>query len=236
MTSNGATQLYDQVVSTSSSKQLVQSTGNVVSSLGAIESVSIMTVNLWYPMENMKPPGFGYLIPRSVPAEQNPENALGVFFDSDVIAERGPDEPAGTKLFVLMGGHYYKGRRPPSEEEAIAQAKAVLERHVGIPRDTPCHAMARLAEDCIPQHNVGHHDLLVAADEQLASGFDGQLIAANGSYGRVGAMGALRNGYEAAKSVTSDEGWSGLDPSILNRAIGNVPRTAIPCRDAPSNA
>ena len=76
-------------------------------SLKQFESVSIMAVNLWFPEPNLKPPGFGYLIPRSVSKELNPHHALGVFFDSD-IGNNHPEEPEGTKLFVLMGGHHYE--------------------------------------------------------------------------------------------------------------------------------
>lgn len=225
-------QTYDHVISTTSSDTLVESTGDALSTLSGIESVSIMTVNLWYPVEGMKPPGFGYLIPRALPAAQNPERALGVFFDSDVIAERAPDEPPGTKLFVLMGGHHYRDGRdpPPSEAEAVDQAKALLERHLGIPRDTPCHAMARLARDCIPQHNVGHVELLRHAGRQIADEFGGRLSVANGSYGRIGAMGALRNAHGAAFNVIEDQGKSGLENFASDVHIVDVPTANIPCR------
>ncbi|XWW93154.1 hypothetical protein V2A60_001083 [Cordyceps javanica] len=235
VTSKDQSQLYDHVVSTSSSDELVKSTGDTLSTLADIESVSIMTVNLWYPIENMKPPGFGYLIPHAVPAAQNPERALGVFFDSDVISERGPDEPAGTKLFVLMGGHYYGSHgdaaaAAPSEDEAVAQARSLLERHLGIPRGTPCHAMARLARGCIPQHNVGHGAMLRCGDEQLTAAFGGRLTVANGSYGRIGAMGALRNAHGAAHAVVSGHKSSGLEDFTRDPVIADVPITEIPCR------
>lgn len=45
-------------------------------------SVTVMTVNLYYPQANMHPQGFGYLIPLATPFEQNPERALGVTFDT----------------------------------------------------------------------------------------------------------------------------------------------------------
>lgn len=49
-------------------------------------SVNVMVVNLYYSNPNLIPPehtGFGYLIPRSVPFDQNPERALGVIFGSE---------------------------------------------------------------------------------------------------------------------------------------------------------
>lgn len=218
------------MISTTSNQELVKSTGNSLLALATIESVSIMAVNLWYPIENLKPPGFGYLIPRTVPEEQNPERALGVFFDSDVITERGPDEPPGTKLFVLMGGHYYNGREPPAEEDAIRQAKAVVERHLGIPQSTPCHALARLNRNCIPQHNVGHSSALRYADQQLHQEFGGRLTVANGAYGRIGAMGALRNGYEAARIAFEGSPSNGLADFIGKHPLYSIRQDEIPCR------
>lgn len=225
---------YDRVVSTTPSKQLLAATNNAIPSLTNLQSVSIMTVNLWYPLENIKPPGFGYLIPRSIGADKNPARALGVFFDSDVATTRSPDEPAGTKLFVLMGGHYYDPSDPdaitiPSEEEAIEQAKTLVEQHLGIPRDTPCHAMSRLAEDCIPQHFVGHRDKMAAADEEIQAGFGGRLAVAGGSYTKIGAMGAIRSGYDIAREIVEDRNPTGLEefrefpPQFLGLPLHRIP-------------
>ncbi|EGR50591.1 uncharacterized protein TRIREDRAFT_57263, partial [Trichoderma reesei QM6a] len=226
---------YHKVISTLPSQHLARIT-DTLPSLASSHAVSIMTVNIWYPQTNLKPPGFGYLIPLSVPAEQNPERALGVFFDSDV-GVRGPDEPAGTKLFVLMGGHYYDKKQPgasvrvPSEEEAIEQAKRVLERHLGIPQSTPCFAMARLASECIPQYVCGHQDTMAAADEDLRDSFDGRLAVAGGSYTKIGAMGALRNGYDIANTVVRED-WltTGLEQLEFPTQFCGVPTERIPVR------
>ncbi|PTB64159.1 Protoporphyrinogen oxidase [Trichoderma citrinoviride] len=229
---------YHKVISTLPSQHLARIT-DALPSLAPSHAVSIMTVNIWYPQPNLKPPGFGYLIPLSVPAEQNPERALGVFFDSDV-GVRGPDEPPGTKLFVLMGGHYYddKKQQPgaasvhvPSEEEAVQQAKRVLERHLGIPQSTPCFAMARLASGCIPQYVCGHQDAMAAADEDLRDSFDGRLAVAGGSYTKIGAMGALRNGYDIASTVARED-WltTGLEQLEFPTQFCGVPTERIPVR------
>lgn len=186
----------------------------------------MMTVNLWFPQENIKPPGFGYLIPRSVSEEYNPERALGVFFDSDVES-RSPDEPAGTKLFVLMGGHYYDGKTPPTEEEAIEQARAVLERHLHIPRDAPCKAVARFARECIPQHYVGHAVRMSAANHELRQHFGGKLAVAGGSYTRIGLMASLRAGYDTATRFSS----GGVDATGLEFADYTGNFTEVPLED-----
>ncbi|GJN72925.1 oxygen-dependent protoporphyrinogen oxidase [Purpureocillium lilacinum] len=237
---NASPATYDRVISTVSSQDLARATGDKLPSLADTHSVSIWTVNVWYPRTDLKPPGFGYLIPRSVPREHNPERALGVFFDSDVGAAARPDEPPGTKLFVLLGGHYYDSGPPPPETEAdaIAQAKALLERHLDIPASTPCFAMARFAKECIPQHYVGHHDRMMQADQELRDGFDGRLAVAGGSYSKIGAMGALRAGYDVATQTTAggeagnEAGWftTGLEHLEFPEPFVGVPVGKIPVR------
>lgn len=199
-------------------------------SLAEIPSVSIMVVNLFYPKEIQKPrgQGLGYLIPRTVAPEMNPERALGVFFDSDVNGWE-PDEPkGGTKLTVLMGGHYYGTELdPPSEDEAIRQAKAVLERHLGIPHDTPAFATARLAKNCIPQANVGHGHRLMRARAALTTDFGGRLAVAGGAYSRIGVMGALRAGHDAARKIANGD-WQGTGlPSTLWPEMVQVKRSIL---------
>ncbi|KZZ94772.1 protoporphyrinogen oxidase [Moelleriella libera RCEF 2490] len=241
---------YDRVIATITSEALARITADKLPSLADTRSVSVMTVNMWYPRQGLKPRGFGYLIPRSVPREQNPERALGVFFDSDIGARTSVDEPHGTKLFVLMGGHYYESGAsppPPSEAVAVEQAKSLLERHLGIPASTPCFALARLARDCIPQHHVGHHDRMVQADQELRDAFAGRLAVAGGSYTKIGAMAALRAGYDIAKQTVSgssssnggggggsegDDGWrtTGLEQFEFAGDIVDVPVREITVR------
>ncbi|KAI5463042.1 hypothetical protein BGZ63DRAFT_352482 [Mariannaea sp. PMI_226] len=211
---DGRPDVYHKVISTMTAQDLARAADGKLPTLAKSEAVDIMTVNLWFPDEDIKPPGTGYLIPRTVAPEVNPDHVLGVFFDSDVQT-RGPDEPAGTKLFVLMGGHYYQqpGVSPPSETEAIAQARSVLERHLGISRDRPCHAVARLAKQCIPQHYVGHQESMVEAQRELRGAYGGRLAVAGGSYTRIGAVAALRAGYDIAHHMTK-ENWldvTGID-------------------------
>ncbi|KAG5929426.1 hypothetical protein E4U42_005893 [Claviceps africana] len=231
---SASTCTYDRVISTLTSQDLARLTGDKLPSLAKSHSVSIMTVNLWYPKENLKPPGFGYLIPRSVSPEHNMERALGVFYDSDVGAAASPDEPPGTKLFVLMGGHYYdSGAPPPSEADAVDQAKALLERHLGIPIDTPCFALSRFAKECIPQHFVGHTDRMMQADRELRDHFAGRLAVAGGSYSKIGAMGSIRAGYDIAKqTVSTSDGWytTGLESLEFPEKIVGVPISSIPVR------
>ncbi|KAF7548377.1 hypothetical protein G7Z17_g7092 [Cylindrodendrum hubeiense] len=214
--------MYHKVISTISGQALAGATHGDLPSLAKSHSVDVMTVNFWFPQENIKPPGTGYLIPSTVPPEANPENVLGVFFDSD-IQTRGPDEPAGTKLFVLMGGHFYDrpGVSPPSEAEAILQARAVLERHLGIPRDAPCHAIAGLAKQCIPQHYVGHQERMRAAHGELRNAFKGRLAVAGGSYTRIGVAASMRAGYDIATAVAGENSLTTTGLEVLDTDTNN---------------
>lgn len=218
---------YDKVIATVSGPAVASMTGDKLPSLARIPAVSMMVVSVWYPHTDMKKyPGLGYLIPRTIAPELNPECALGVFFDSDV-GLAGPDEPPGTKLTVLMGGHYYGVVEPPSEELAVQQAKAILERHLDIPADTPCFTTARFAKDCIPQHNVGHLPCVTSAHVALAESFGGRLAVAGGSYTRNGVVPSMRAGHDAARDVANGD-WdaTGLahfwDPNLVQMSREEV--------------
>ncbi|KAL0938773.1 protoporphyrinogen oxidase [Colletotrichum truncatum] len=193
---------FDKVISTTTSNALYNITSGALPSLAQSPNVSIMAVNVWYPDPklNKKSPGVGYLVPRSV--EDNLEGLLGVFFDSDVLP-RAEGEPEGTKFFVLMGGHYWDHiASPPSSEEGIRMAKAVLERHLGIPADQPCFAMARFAKDCIPQHHVGHWQRMDRASSELQYAFNGKVAVAGGSYTAIGVTSGIRAAYDLAMQIT----------------------------------
>ncbi|KIL94510.1 protoporphyrinogen oxidase [Fusarium avenaceum] len=224
-------QIYDKVISTFSAQQTARLTGDKLPALSTAHSVSVMTVNVWFPQEDLKPPGFGYLIPNTVAPELNPEHALGVFFDSDV-GTRSKDEPAGTKLFVLMGGHYYDRPdvTPPTEEEAIIQARNLLERHLGIPRDAPAYATANFAKECIPQHYVGHQDRLRNAHAELTESFGGRLAVAGGSYSRIGTIASLRAGYDAATATKEGLEATGLEYLLNIQQFAVVDTDEIPVR------
>ncbi|KAH8177585.1 flavin containing amine oxidoreductase domain-containing protein [Sarocladium implicatum] len=201
---NGAIEHFDKVFTTVGAETLDKLAPGKLPCLERFESVSIMAVNLWFPEPNLKPPGFGYLIPRSVKEDLNPHHALGVFFDSD-IENNHPEEPEGTKLFVLMGGHHYNkpGVKIPTPDEAIIQARQLLERHLGIPMSLPCHAEANFSRDCIPQHHVGFQPLLQDLNSELETQFEGRLNPIGGAFSRIGGMAALRDGFIA--------GTTGLD-------------------------
>lgn len=160
-----------------------------------------MVVNLYYDRPDLIPyRGFGYLIPRSIPYQQNPEQALGVIFASE--SSTGQDTAPGTKLTVMFGGHWWDDlaeSKYPDEETAIELAYSLLERHLGI-KDRPAVAKARLQKGAIPQYTVGHLSRMNELSQAVRDEFDHRLTLAGNWYGvhGVGINDCVRQAYLAA--------------------------------------
>jgi oxygen-dependent protoporphyrinogen oxidase len=172
-----------------------------------------MTVNLYFPQPSLHGvQGFGYLIPQSVPFEQNPERALGVIFDSDAVT--GQDTADGTKLTVMLGGHWWDGwEHYPSEEEGLELARSVIRRHLGI-TDEPLASHVNLSKDCIPQYTVGFDDRLKAYGQKLKDDYRGRVRVVGNLYNGVGVNDCIKGAWMVAKSLRGDgwkERWTGLE-------------------------
>ncbi|KAI9644902.1 oxygen-dependent protoporphyrinogen oxidase [Ciborinia camelliae] len=195
---------HSYAISTISARTLSTKTSSsdddsLLPSLAETESVTVMVVNLYYRDEDLLPErGFGYLIPRSIPVEQNPEFALGVVFDSE--ATDGQDTIPGTKVTVMLGGHWWDCfTEYPDEEEGASMAKSVLKRHLMIDEE-PEMVHVSLQKDCIPQYTVGHEQRLEQAHYELLIAYKGRLAVAGNSYTGVGVNDCIK----AAKVVASD--------------------------------
>lgn len=197
-----------------------------------------MVVNLFFSDPDVLPVhGFGYLIPRSVPYAQNPERALGVVFDSD--ATIGQDSMPGTKVTVMLGGHWWdQWDSYPDEDEGASMAKAILRRHLKIGKE-PDAIRVSLQKDCIPQYTVGHHERLRIGDRELAKNFNHRLIVAGNSYTGVGLNDCVRAGREVAQGLADGQPTTGLSWYFDNQAKYTVKtahlnykpwRTVIPRR------
>ncbi|KAI9819088.1 MAG: oxygen-dependent protoporphyrinogen oxidase [Phylliscum demangeonii] len=202
---NRSTVSFPTVLSTIPARALARLTPEqpLLTPLAGIHAVSVAVVNVYYADPALLPAhGFGYLIPRSVPWALNPECALGVVFDSDTVP--GLDSaPAGTKLTVILGGHWWDGRpRLPDEAEAGYQARAVLARHLGIVHE-PRAVRVSLQRDCIPQYVVGHHARLAQADVGLKRAFHGRLRVAGCSYHGISVNDCIRAGLVAAGGIAA---------------------------------
>ncbi|KAF2101629.1 Protoporphyrinogen oxidase, partial [Rhizodiscina lignyota] len=199
---------YDTVISTlphNSFASLLPWAASDSSQVPPMPNVSVMVVNLWFRNSSLldSVPGFGYLIPRAVPYHQNPECALGVIFDTFATAgqDQSLDEqtpvqevkPNGTKLTVILGGHWWSGWEAlPSTSEGINMARTVLARHMGI-TEAPDEVQATLQRDCIPQYTVGHADRMRDFHYKLLREYGGNLRVAGASYGGVGVNDCVRS-------------------------------------------
>ena len=178
--------------------------------------VSVMVVNLFYESPHVLPVhGFGYLLPRSVPLEQNPEAALGVIFDTDALPKQ--DNVPGTKITVILGGHWWDGWDVlPSEEDGAQMAKSTLKRHLRI-EEEPRAARVTLQKNCIPQYNVGHDHLMSEASHDLVQSFDSRLRVAGSSYTGVGVNDCVRSARDVVKGLVDGTGKTGLDTFAAGR-------------------
>jgi oxygen-dependent protoporphyrinogen oxidase len=180
-------------------------TTHTLPALLAIPSVTVMVVNLFYRSPFLLPEaGFGYLIPRSISFSQNPECALGVVYDS--YSSVGQDAAPGTKVTVMLGGHWWDAfDHYPSEEEGVEMAIAVLRRHLNI-TDVPDKMMVGLQEDCIPQYTVGHEMRLKSAHSQLMGAFKGKLSVAGNWVEGVGLNDCVRGARDLVLKLKGTAG------------------------------
>ena len=176
------------------------------------DAVTVMVVNLFFSNPNVLPiHGFGYLLPRSIALEQNPERALGVVFDSE--ASLGQGDAPGTKITVMLGGHWWDGFGTyPTDEEGARMAKTVLKRHLNVSEE-PAAVIVSLQRDCIPQYSVGHEDRMAAASKVL-EGWNGRLRVAGNSYTGVGLNDCVRAARDVVKGLVEGTGKTGLDSFV----------------------
>lgn len=224
----GKPAMYDKAISTVFARTLADMTDGVLPSLAQSEAVTLQVVNLWYPKPLLNAPhhGFGYLIPQTVPFENNPESVLGVLFDSDrdlFGGEPRPDAVPGTSLTVMMGGHLWDGLPAsfrPDAESAIELAKSAVARQLGIPATEPVYAGTKACQMCIPQHRVGHFARMARAHRELQSAFRGRLMVAGTSYAPPGVLTSLRSARDAADQVLGT--WRSDDESPWVASIGDT--------------
>ena len=214
---------FDYVISTLSSKALSVLAPGRLDVLSQTPSVTVMVVNLFYSNPSLLPVhGFGYLLPRSLPFVQNPERALGVVFDSD--ATIGQDNIPGTKVTVMLGGHWWDGWDVyPDEEEGANMAKSILARHLKI-REEPQAVRVGLQKDCIPQYTVGHSQRMETAREDLEKHFHGRLRVAGNSYAGVGLNDCVRSARDVVDGLVTGKGKTGLESFRKEDTWKKVPK------------
>jgi oxygen-dependent protoporphyrinogen oxidase len=187
-----------------------------------------MTVNLYYSNPSLlAQQGFGYLIPQSVPFEQNPERALGVIFDSS--ATNGQDTVDGTKLTVMIGGHWWNGWAAyPDSYEGLEMAKSVVQRHLGITEEPTAH-FVNLSHDCIPQYTLGYEDRLKDFANGITDEFKGRLRVVGNQFNGVGVNDCITGAWNLARGMRG-EGWKSRNCG-LERVMDTRPWRVVEAAD-----
>lgn len=116
----------------------------------------------------------------------------------------GQDTASGTKLAVILGGHWWEGWSEsdmPSEEDGIRMAKSVIARHLNVTEE-PLVAKARLQKDCIPQYQVGYRDHMGKIHRELLQAFDGRLkVMGTWWQGGVGVNDCIKAAQETSMRI-----------------------------------
>ncbi|BGP40042.1 oxygen-dependent protoporphyrinogen oxidase [Rhodotorula kratochvilovae] len=174
----------------------------------SLPATTVSVVNLSFPAPPpdappLFPPGFGYLIPRTVPASHNPHSALGVIFDSDVQPDVDSSRTAGlVKVSLLLGGSYWLDRHPlpsPSHDKLVAAARETLALHFPATEfPAPTHAFTSTHRECIPQVPPGSGPAFQAFGERLKRA--GNVAVVGGGFGAVGVNGCVKAAWEVGRS------------------------------------
>ncbi|KAI9767417.1 MAG: oxygen-dependent protoporphyrinogen oxidase [Geoglossum simile] len=201
---------YNHVISTLPAQMLHSLTPpTMLSTLALTPSVTVMVVNLFYSTPNLSVQGFGYLLPSSIPYDQNPERCLGVVFDSH--AAPGLDTALGTKITIMLGGHWWDGWPSyPNNDDGIAMAKNLLARHLGI-KGEPVASHVTLQRDCIPQYTVGHHMRMQKALWELGGDAWRGLSVAGAAFNGVGVNDCVRGARDVVKALGKGRPVTGLE-------------------------
>ena len=157
---------------------------------------------------------------------QNPTSALGVIFDSCVI----PDKVPGTKLTVMLGGHYWDTKHPEGagidKDMLYDMAKRTLATQLGITTQPTVWA-ANIWKNAIPQYTVGHRKRMVQAHEDITANFGGRLIVAGSSFNGVGVNDCVQGAKQAASSLLAEKGDTGLESYMTKPVYVPTPKLDI---------
>lgn len=119
----------------------------------------------------------------------------------------GQDTAPGTKLTVMLGGHWWDGwalEDLPTEEQLIDMAKTLLARHLKI-MQAPLVAKARLNMEAIPQYTVGYRQRMATIHQGLMDEFQGRLkVAGPWWQGGVGVNDCVMSGHMTAFNIREE--------------------------------
>lgn len=130
----------------------------------------------------------------------------------------------GTKLTVMLGGHWWDGWPAyPDEQQGLQLAEALLERHLGI-KEEPEAWQVNLQKDCIPQYEVGHEAKLRKAHNNLWQEYRGRLRVAGSWMSGVGVNDCLRSAWDVVRSLREGRDGTGLEHVGTNEYVRIKPQ------------
>ncbi|SNX86212.1 related to HEM14 - Protoporphyrinogen oxidase involved in heme biosynthetic pathway [Melanopsichium pennsylvanicum] len=157
--------------------------------------------------------GFGYLIPRTTPGNQ--DGILGVVFDSDAIPDQDSSNASQrpVKLTVMMGGSHWSSLSTlPSEQDMKDRAIMAVSTHLGIDssllQDSSKVAVkATLQKECIPWYTVGHPVRMAKLHEALMKDaiLANKLTLVGASYTGVSLNDCVAYATEAVEQIVAAE-------------------------------
>ncbi|GAA5874189.1 hypothetical protein JCM3774_006759 [Rhodotorula dairenensis] len=168
------------------------------------------------------PPGFGYLVPRTVPVTQNPHRVLGVLFDTDVQPDVDSAREQGlVKVSVLLGGSYWLDQHPPpspSHEDLVRAALETLRLHFPATEfPEPIHTFSNTHRDCIPQVPPNSLGTFRAFGERLRHEGNGSLAVVGGGFSTVGVNGCVKSAWEVGTALAEVS-----NGEVENKEAGHV--------------
>ncbi|PWY98749.1 Protoporphyrinogen oxidase [Testicularia cyperi] len=219
-TISGQTITVDRIVSSLPSTQLAKMLpeDEALPQLAHNPAANVGVVNIvMQPTGSGKSPlpveGFGYLIPRSTPA--NEDGILGVVFDSDSLPTQDTADATTKpiKLTVMMGGsHWTNTDSLPSEAQMKQRAVKAVSQHLGIPREaledeSNTIVIATMQRDCIPWYLVGHPIRMAQLHKALQQHptLAGKLTLTGASYTGVSLNDCVAYASEAVERIVSAE-------------------------------
>lgn len=144
------------------------------------------------------PAGFGMLIP-----SREERAILGVIYTSSIYPARVPDDKA--LLTIFIGGVKNRSVLEKSDSDLLAVATGELKDFYHV-IDQPIHHLVHRWNPGIPQHNVGHRQI-IAGIESLEKRYPGMLL-----------IGSYRGGVSVPDCVES-----GLRTGVLSYAQRSLP-------------
>jgi oxygen-dependent protoporphyrinogen oxidase len=149
-----------------------------------IPYTTVAVVNLGYQNQVFNKKGFGYLVP-----SQEDEEILGCIWASCVFPQQSQNTEE-TRLTVMIGGTRHASIKNLTEQECLTIALKAVAKHLDI-QALPLTVVVKIANEVIPQYEVGYACLLSAIQSRI-----------NTHFPRFRSIGSLYKGVSISDCIT----------------------------------